>query len=317
MGRLRDDNTNTYTTTTVDLLVAASRPIPQPGRDFGNKKMTSIRDFTEDEGRAWKRAVAYNTARCSREAILLLGPAGGGKSAYRKEFLESDQGSQFVDFDGDLMRDVHGQWQEEIAAKRGDHGEDPTRLFEAMKPVAAKFKEQMLAQAVAEGRSVMLPFTFSTADSFERLQCIADAGYSVARVIVFLADFSCVRERIVQRGRQTGRQQTMGVEKYKACLKNIETVVSSLVGKRRGSSSRSTENSTASLVCRDGAQIMVRDTTDRVVSNAEHHDVLLNVSLSCQYSPEREADAILAEIRRIFGRFQKSASDIEGKDDPF
>lgn len=177
-----------------------------------------IRDFTPEEIASWKALSNYDSAAPGHRLILLIGPAAAGKSYFCAK--NSKEKTTFFDLDGDPMRAVHGDW-------RPDDSTDPEALFERMKPVVARLKAAILAEATKEGRNAILPLTFSTASNWEQLQLFQDAGYRVQGLNVFLANYDTIVRRIDERGDATGRRQMMSVGKYEKCIGALEEIVRS------------------------------------------------------------------------------------------
>ncbi|CAD7925164.1 unnamed protein product [Amoebophrya sp. A25] len=131
--------------------------------------------------------------------------------------------SEFVDLDGDAMRNVHAEWSTRVKKKSGgaraeDHNQD---LFEAMKPVVARLKDRTLKEGIREGRNFSLPLTFSTQANWDQVSLLQSADYRIARVLVFLAPFGEIQDRVALRGEVTGRKQSMSSAKYNQCLDGL------------------------------------------------------------------------------------------------
>ena len=153
--------------------------------------------FSPDEETRWKQSVRWEDIPSQRTLVLIVGPAGAGKSfllesASKGEepgrtllrtfsrartdatasFEQSLGGGDSTDFigmgfkladfvllDGDGMRE---QRRLSAPVENSSH--------EAMKPVVAAFKRKMIQEGVGLGKNFLLPLTFSTDENWEQLK---------------------------------------------------------------------------------------------------------------------------------------------------
>ncbi|KAL3921723.1 MAG: hypothetical protein SGPRY_004806, partial [Prymnesium sp.] len=196
----------------------------------------------------WKKAVAYDGAACDSELILLLGSAGSGKSyfwakateGHATEVIGTEEAAKgihwrsFVSLDGDSMRGVHASFcelQRELSSRCPDAHEresshetatqsdlekwrsESKELHEAMKPVTARFKQSIVRRGVQErapkGRNFAVPLTFSTPDADELLKLFRDSQYHVCAILVLVAPFDVVIQRVTRRAENKSPLQEM------------------------------------------------------------------------------------------------------------
>lgn len=144
-------------------------------------------EFDPQDYLCWKRRVDYDHGACDGALILLLGPAGAGKSHFWTEVL-ADRAvdvvgaveaasavawNSYISLDGDEMREIHAGFREiqsqiqnrmaelmQIGESDEGYEQMPSEctdcqtaskaLHEAMKPITARFKQHIISCGITE-----------------------------------------------------------------------------------------------------------------------------------------------------------------------
>eukprot|EP00397_Hematodinium_sp_SG-2012_P038395 GEMP01041760.1.p1 GENE.GEMP01041760.1~~GEMP01041760.1.p1 ORF type:complete len:299 (+),score=51.21 GEMP01041760.1:37-933(+) len=179
----------------------------------------------------------FRDVPCNGEAMLLVGPAGAGKTRW----LHQTQPPCAV-IDGDVFRSQHLGWQKATS----DPSVGYTSAFEYVKEPIKEAKTRMLDEAIVVRRNVCLPITFSTKRNWEDIQRVVDANYKIHVVGLFI-DFDTMQQRTRQRAIERGRLQVPSKDKWNLCMNGLLESLERFPDSTTGSHNRVFDSTTEAL----------------------------------------------------------------------
>eukprot|EP01065_Artemidia_motanka_P007539 TRINITY_DN13765_c0_g1_i1.p1 TRINITY_DN13765_c0_g1~~TRINITY_DN13765_c0_g1_i1.p1 ORF type:complete len:578 (+),score=91.88 TRINITY_DN13765_c0_g1_i1:58-1734(+) len=206
-----------------------------PGREWVDRMPDEIRQrvgrpFTPDEVASIERDCRLHTAssvpgRRMPKVLYIIGPAGAGKTTIRPhaEKLLGINLSNYVEIDGDDIRNHHGAWQEVLADQWVGYRDAMSVLS---KPVEA-VKDSIVTRAVAQRKNLVISQTGQNTMKFERemKRMHLEFGY-VIDMVGLVVSMHEAGVRAINRSHENGRWHEPSWDKWNSVMKSIRFLMS-------------------------------------------------------------------------------------------